>query len=209
LGWLYFDTGAMYRAITYLALQGNDELTNGDALGELARTTVIEIEPPTVNEQDGRQYTVWVGDADITWLLREQRVDQHVSTVAAHPAVRTALKTQQRRIGLRGRVIMVGRDIGTVVLPEAPLKIYLDASVEERAHRRYREIVARGEAADYDQILADMRSRDARDSSRTTAPLRPAEDAIILNSDLMSIEAVANAILEYAQVRLGVRGQEK
>lgn len=204
LGWLYFDTGAMYRAITYLALERGYPLTNGAVLGELAQRTLIEIEPPTAQEQDGRQYTVCVGDEDITWGLREQRVDQHVSTVAAHPTVRFALKEQQRRIGLRGRVIMVGRDIGTVVLPEAPLKIYLDASVEERARRRCDEILARGEVADYEQILADMRSRDARDSSRVTAPLRPADDAIILNSDDVSIEAVAERILQQAALKLGI-----
>lgn len=204
LGWLYFDTGAMYRAITYLALQREYPLANGELLGELARTTLIEIEAPASHEQDGRQYTVCVGNEDITWALREQRVEQHVSTVAAHPAVRSALKEQQRRIGLRGRVVMVGRDIGTVVLPEAPLKIYLDASVEERARRRYDEIIGRGETADYEQILTDMRSRDARDSNRATAPLRPAEDAIFLNSDYMSIEAVAGAILDLAARRLGI-----
>lgn len=209
LGWLYFDTGAMYRAITYLALERGIPLTNGDLLGELARTTTIEIDPPAADKQDGRQYTVSIGDEDITWGLREQRVDQHVSTVAAHPPVRSALKEQQRRIGLRGHVIMVGRDIGTVVLPEAPVKIYLDASVEERARRRCREILARGEAADYEQILADMRSRDARDSNRATAPLRPAEDAIHLNSDFMSIERVAETIILYAQERLGVKSSEK
>jgi cytidylate kinase len=209
LGWLYFDTGAMYRAITYLAVYGEYPLANGEVLGDLAATTLIEIEPPTANEQDGRQYTVRVNDEDITWGLREQRIEQHVSTVAAHPAVRSALKAQQRRIGLRGRVIMVGRDIGTVVLPEAPLKIYLDASVEERARRRCNEILARGEVADYEQILADMRSRDARDSSRATAPLRPAEDAILLNSDDMGIEAVAESILELAQERFGVWRNEK
>jgi cytidylate kinase len=208
LGWLYFDTGAMYRAITYLALERDYSLTNGEVLGDLARSTTIEIEPPAAEKQDGRQYSVCIGDEDITWGLREQRVDQQVSTVAAHPAVRSALKEQQRRIGLRGHVIMVGRDIGTVVLPEAPLKIYLDASVEERARRRCHEILARGEPANYEQILGDMRSRDARDSSRATAPLRPADDAIHLNSDYMSIEAVAEKILEYAQERLGVRGKE-
>jgi cytidylate kinase len=204
LGWLYFDTGAMYRAITYLAVQGNYPLNDGNALGELARTTLIEIEPPAPDERDGRQYTVCIGDEDITWHLREQWVDQHVSTVAAHPAVRAALKEQQRRIGLRGKVIMVGRDIGTVVLPEAPLKIFLDASVEERARRRYLEITSRGGIADYDQILADMRARDAKDSTRATAPLRPADDAITLTSDNKSIAAVAEEILQWVAERLGV-----
>lgn len=203
LGWLYFDTGAMYRAITYLALQGEVPLTDGEALGHLARTTIIEIEPPAADERDGRQYTVCVGDQDITWELREQWVDQHVSTVAAHPAVRAALKEQQRRIGLRGRVIMVGRDIGTVVLPEAPLKIFLDASVEERARRRHHEIVARGNSADYEQILADMRLRDAKDSSRVTAPLRPAEDALILSSDNKSIGVMAEELFQLAVRKFG------
>lgn len=202
LGFLYFDTGAMYRAITYVVLQGGYDLTDGATLGAVARETQIEVEPPQV--EDGRQYTVRVGDQDITWDIRTQTVEQCVSTVAAHPSVRAALKDQQRRIGLLGKVIMVGRDIGTVVLPEAPLKIFLDASVEERAKRRTHELEARGEEVEYEKILADMRSRDAQDRNRTTAPLRPADDAIVINSDGMSAEEVVRTIEDLARARFGL-----
>lgn len=203
LNFLYFDTGAVYRAITYAALVRDGNLSDHAAMGALAQSTVIEIEPPLPDEQDGRQYSVRVDETDVTWGLREPRVDQNVSTIAAHPLVREALKGQQRRIGLRGRVIMVGRDIGTVVLPEAPLKIYLDASVTERAWRRFRETEQRGEAADYEQILADMRSRDERDSRRATAPLRPADDAITLDSDGKSVAEVSDFIIEQARLVFG------
>ncbi len=199
LGFLYFDTGAMYRAITLMAIMGGYDLTDGVALGALARETPIEVEPPTV--ADGRQYTVRVGTEDITWGIRAQKVEQYVSAVSAHPSVRAALNDQQRRIGLQGNVIMVGRDIGTVVLPEAPLKIFLDASVEERAKRRTRELEARGEQPEYDKILADMRARDAQDRNRVTAPLRPADDAVVINSDGMSADEVVRAIEELARTR--------
>jgi cytidylate kinase len=109
--------------------------------------------------------------------------------------VRQALSLQQRRIGLRGQVVMVGRDIGTVVLPEADLKIYLDASAEERARRRYSEVIARGDAADFDKILANVRERDRIDSTRAVAPLRAADDAVILDSDKLN----ANEVFAQAQ----------
>jgi cytidylate kinase len=110
--------------------------------------------------------------------------------VSAYPGVRAALTAQQRRIGQAGQVVMAGRDIGTVVMPDADLKIYLDASAEERARRRYQEIRARGESADYDCILRDMRRRDKIDSERKTAPLRPARDAVIIDTTAMAVVEV-------------------
>jgi cytidylate kinase len=123
-------------------------------------------------------------------------VDANVSVVSAYPAVRRALSIQQRKIGLRGKVVMVGRDIGTIVLPEADLKIYLDASVEERANRRFNELVAYGQKAVYSDILASMRQRDFIDSTRQVAPLRPANNAVILNSDGLNIEQVYERVRE-------------
>jgi len=117
-------------------------------------------------------------------------VESNVSVVSAYPGVRKALTLQQRRIGLRGRVVMVGRDIGTVVLPKADLKIYLDASPEERARRRYDEIISHGGKASYDDILAKMIERDRIDSTRAVAPLKPAPDAIILDSDRLNADMV-------------------
>ena len=188
LGYLYFDTGVMYRAITWLALKRGLEIGDEAAITRLARGTQIDVRPPSI--QDGRAYDVIVEGQDITWEIRRPEVDGNVSPVSAYAGVRKALSAQQRRIGLRGDVVMVGRDIGTVVLPKAGLKIYLDASVEERASRRYKELLQRGEPADYDNILQAMRKRDQIDSSRKVAPLRPAQDAHILSSDGLDADQV-------------------
>jgi cytidylate kinase len=163
------------------------------AITSLAEQTQIDVRPPSI--QDGRAYDVIVDGQDITWEIRRPEVDANVSPVSAYAGVRKALSTQQRRIGERGNVVMVGRDIGTVILPDAELKIYLDASVRERAHRRYEEQRQRGEPANYDQILRAMRKRDKIDSSRVVAPLRPAVDALILCSDGLD----ANQVFELAK----------
>ena len=194
LGFLFFDTGVMYRAITWIALQHDMDLSNESAVVSLAQTAQIDIRPPSKN--DGRACDVLIGDKDVTWDMRDGSVDANVSVVSAYAGVRKALSEQQRRIGLRGKVIMVGRDIGTVVLPEADLKIYLDASAEERARRRYDEIIARGEQANYDEILRKVIERDRIDSTRAVAPLRPAEDAVIIDSDKLTADQVLNRVME-------------
>ncbi len=186
LDYLYFDTGVMYRAITWLALQRQIDVADEVALTRLAETVRIGIARPEVN--DGRQYTVSIDSQDITWEIRRPEVDQNVSAVSAYEGVRRAMAAQQRAIGIRGQVVMVGRDIGTVVLPEADLKLYLTASPEERARRRWKEIQARGQEADYQQVLEDMRRRDRIDSEREVAPLRPAEDAVVINNDHLTVE---------------------
>lgn len=188
LGYLFFDTGVMYRAVTWGALQRGLPIADETAVTALAETAQIDIRPPSLD--DGRACDVLLDGVDITWETRRPEVDANVSPVSAYRGVRLALTAQQRRIGLRGRVVMVGRDIGTVVLPEADLKIYLDASAEERARRRYLEIVNRGETADYQAILAGVRKRDEIDSGRAVAPLRPAEDAILLDSDKLTADEV-------------------
>ncbi len=188
LGYLYFDSGVMYRVITLLALRKGIDIADEAAITALAQQTQIDVRPPSI--KDGRAYDVVVDEQDITWEIRYPEVDANVSPVSAYPGVRKALTAQQRRIGQRGQVVMVGRDIGTVVLPEAELTIYLDASAEERARRRYTELRQRGEPADYDQILAAMRRRDQIDSSREVAPLRPASDARILCSDGLDADQV-------------------
>ena len=193
LGYLYFDTGVMYRAVTLLAMQRGVEIGNEEAITSLAEQAQIDVRPPSA--QDGRAYDVIVDEQDVTWEIRQPEVETHVSPVSAYAGVRKALSAQQRRIGKRGNVVMVGRDIGTVVLPEAELKIYLDASVEERARRRYKELLERYEPADYDLILRAMRRRDHIDSNRKVAPLRPADDARILCSDGLD----ANQVLEQAK----------
>ena len=193
LGYLFFDTGLMYRAVTWLALQRGLDLADEAAVTALAESVPIEVQP--ASQPDGRSCDVIVEGVDITWETRRPEVDANVSAISAYPGVRRALSAQQRRIGQRGNVVMVGRDIGTVVLPNADLKIYLDATAEERAHRRYDEIIARGEIADYDLILAKVIERDRIDSTRDVAPLKVAEDAIVVDSDKLSAEEVFQQIL--------------
>ncbi|NOX60509.1 MAG: (d)CMP kinase [Chloroflexi bacterium] len=201
LNYLYFDTGAMYRAVTQAALARGIPIDDEAAVTALAEQTHIDVIPPTVD--DGRQYTVLVDDEDVTWQLRSPEVDAHVSRVSAYPGVRTALTQQQRRVAQSGRgVVMVGRDIGTVVFPEARLKIYLDASPEERARRRYEELRQRGRSADYEQILAAVRERDAVDRSRATAPLRAAPDAIVIDTDGKRVDEVVAEVINLARERL-------
>ncbi len=197
LGYLYLDTGAMYRAVTWVALQRGLDIADEEAITALAEAVEIEVVPPTAN--DGRQYTVYADGEDVTWQIRRPEVDANVSPVSAYPGVRRALTAQQRRIGRRGRVVMVGRDIGTVVMPDADLKIYLDATVEERARRRYREILARGESADYGEVLAAMRRRDKLDSEREVAPLRPAKDAVIIDTTDLTVEEVLARVMELVE----------
>ena len=188
LGYLFFDTGIMYRAVTWIALNRGIDVNDEEAVSAQAEKTQIEIAPASTS--DGRACDVIVEGQDITWETRRPEVDANVSIVSAYAGVRREMSQQQRRIGQRGRVVMVGRDIGTVVLPEADLKIYLDASAEERARRRFEEIRTRGGEADYEEILSKVRERDRIDSTRAVAPLRPAEDAVIIYSDRMSADEV-------------------
>ncbi len=194
LGYLFFDTGIMYRAITWIALQRDLDLRDESQITLLAQTAQIDIRPPS--KDDGRACDVVIAEKDVTWDMRGGNVDSNVSVVSAYAGVRQALSEQQRRIGLRGKVVMVGRDIGTVVLPEADIKIYLDASADERAKRRYDELIARGEQADYNEILRKVIERDRIDSTRAVAPLRPAEDAVIIDSDKINADQVFDRVLE-------------
>lgn len=193
LGYLFFDTGILYRAITWLAIQRGIDVRDEAALTALAERAQIDIRPSS--KADGRACDVLVDGQDITWETRGRRVDENVSIVAAYPGVRRALSQQQKRIGQRGRVVMVGRDIGTVVLPEADLKIYLDATARERARRRHDEIKARGGQANYDEILERVLERDRIDSTRDVAPLRAADDAVVLDSDRLTADEVFQQIL--------------
>ncbi len=193
LEYLFFDTGVMYRAVTWLAIQRGLEISAEEAITSLAESVPIDVRPPS--KPDGRACDVIVEGQDITWDTRRPEVDANVSPVSAYAGVRSALTNQQRRIGQRGRVVMVGRDIGTVVLPEADLKIYLDASAEERARRRYDEIIARGESANYDEILTIVLKRDHIDSTRNVAPLTAAKDAIVVDSDKLNADEVFQKIL--------------
>ena len=188
LGFLFFDTGVMYRAVTLAALNQGIAIKDEPACTALAEKIKIDVRPASQN--DGRSNDILIDGVDQTWAIRTSKVESNVSEVSAYRGVRKALSEQQRRIGLRGQVVMVGRDIGTIVLPEADLKIYLVASVEERAKRRHKECLERGKRITYEQILEDMQTRDKIDSTREIAPLRPAKDAVILDSDGKDIDQV-------------------
>jgi CMP/dCMP kinase len=192
LNYMFFDTGVMYRAVTLVALNKLSSLDQEEQVVALSEAIIIDVRKPS--KSDGRKYDVWVDGKDITWEIRQALVDANVSKVSAYAGVRKAMTNQQRRIGQKGQVVMVGRDIGTVVLPEAELKIYLDASAEERARRRYEEMKSRGEVADYEKILQSMINRDKIDSTRAVAPLKPAPDAIIIESDHMTIQEVVETV---------------
>ena len=209
LGYVYFDTGVMYRAVTWVALQRGILIPDEAGVTRLAQELRIDVAKPTVD--DGRQYTVYADGVDVTWDLRRPETNQHVSPVSAYAGVRRALVAQQRRIARQGTIVMVGRDIGTVVLPDADLKIYLDAMVDERARRRYREVVQRragempedvpADDAEYLDIRDTLAYRDRIDSSREVAPLRAAEDAVVVDTTEMSIEQVLERVLERVRDR--------
>jgi len=194
LGYLFFDTGVMYRAITFIALKQCVELNNEKKVVELAYQTNIDVQPPSI--EDGRVSDILANGEDITWEIRSPEVDANVSLVSSYAGVRDALTKQQRRIAQKGSIVMVGRDIGTVVLPDADIKFYLDASAEERANRRYKEITERGDKANFESILQGVKKRDQIDSNRDIAPLRPAEDAIIIESDDMNADEVLKFALK-------------
>jgi cytidylate kinase len=161
--------------------------------------------PPTVS--DGRDVTVLADGVDITWNLRSREVEQAVSPVSAYAGVREALLLSQRSVGLAGSVVVVGRDIGTTVLPEADLKIYLDASLKVRARRRWRERCARGETPSLEDVLADMKRRDEFDSTRAHAPLAAAPDAIVIDTTNLSIDQVVEQIMELLKKQRRSRNQ--
>jgi len=193
LDYLFFDTGVMYRAVTWAALNTGINIDDEAAITTLAENIEIDIRPPS--NPDGRNCDILVNRQDVSWEIRSPEVDRDVSQVSAYPGVRRALTNQQRRIGLRGRVVMVGRDIGTVVMPDAELKVYLDASAEQRASRRFREQRERGAGKSYEEIFSAMCERDQYDSTRAHAPLRPASDAIILDTDQSDAEQVLKNVL--------------
>ena len=216
LGFSCLDTGAMYRAVAWRALQDGVPFDDDEALGaalHLRRRSA----PPGLDEALGRlarahdiafaheegepvPRRVSIGGIDVTDAIRTAEIDRAVSPVSAAPSVRAALVEQQQRIGRAGDYVVEGRDIGTTVFPEAPVKVFLTASAEERAHRRVRQNVDRGVGSvDYDEVLTDIRRRDDQDSSRATSPLRPADDAVRLDSTGRYIEEVIEDICALAR----------
>jgi cytidylate kinase len=192
LHYLYFDTGVMYRAATWAVLDRQVDPANLAEVSALAEQITIEVVAD--GPDDGRQNTILVDGQDVTWAIRQPAVDAHVSTVASYPRVRAVMTRQQRRIAAAGAIVMVGRDIGTVVLPEADLKIFLSASAKERARRRYEQALSQGQTANYEAILAAIIDRDRRDETNPVSPTKPAPDAIIIDTDTMSVAEVVAAI---------------
>jgi cytidylate kinase len=183
----------MYRAVTWAAIEQGIAVEDEAAVTGLADRLRIDVIRPTVDDE--RQYTILADGHDVTWKIRLPEVDQGVSPVSAYAGVRAALTAQQRRIAHKGDIVMVGRDIGTVVLPDADLKIYLDATLEERAGRRYRETLDRGESVMFEDVLASVRRRDKIDSGRALAPLRAAADAVVIDTTSLGIEEVMERVM--------------
>lgn len=193
LGYLYIDTGAMYRAATWLVIAQNVNSQDLEAIVNLVAASTIDLKPP--DESSGGRIRVFVDSREVTYDIRSQDVTRLVSAVSAVPGVRRHLVEKQQSIARQGGVVMDGRDIGTVVLPGADIKIFLTASPEVRAERRMLELAALGQPAEFSEILAQIKERDRLDSTRAVAPLRQAQDAIPINTDSMTVEEVSERIL--------------
>jgi cytidylate kinase len=199
LGILYVDTGVMYRAVALVALERGVASTDGDGCGVIAETLALHLMPPTV--ADGRQLTVLLDQRDITWEIRSEAVNRTVPIVAAHPRVRAALRAWQQRLGREQSVVMVGRDIAAIVLPEARVKILLQASLDERVRRRATEMRQRNpdQPLDEERLRQEIIERDRNDHDRTL--LTP--DTLIIHTDHMTIDEVVEHIVEVAHERYG------
>lgn len=197
LGYRFLDTGEMYRALTWFILESGIDPTDGERLGKVASQASMTV--GAASEESAQHSRVLVEGKDATPFLVRPEVENAVSLVSRVPAVRQAMVAIQRRIAAEGAIVMAGRDIGTTVLPDAALKVYLDASPEERARRRQRQAAARGEKTTLDSVLEDLSRRDAIDSSRETSPLRPAADAVIIKTDGLSLEQVVERIMAFTQ----------
>jgi cytidylate kinase len=199
LGYLFLDTGATYRALTWLALQQGVHLEDEQGLAALAAQVDMKLGPPAAGSCE--RCTIWVDGEDRTSVLRRPEVEAGVSLVSRVPQVRRAMVAVQRRLAGRRRVVMAGRDIGTVVLPNADLKVYLDASPEERARRRQEEMAALGRPFTESDVRRRILRRDAIDSGREDSPLRAAEDAMVINTDGLNQEQVVEKVVALAEGR--------
>lgn len=197
LNYVYVDTGAMYRAVTLKALMERTSMTEAEKLTRTAQEIQLEFRP----SDNGQGYHLYMDGIDIHEAIRSLEVSDNVSYVAAVPGVRKSLVILQQALTRSGGVVMEGRDIGTVVMPHAELKVYLTASTQERARRRWAELQAKGVNVQLAEITENIERRDAIDSGRETDPLRPAEDSIALDTTNLSIEQVIDAILDLARGR--------
>lgn len=200
LGYLFFDTGVMYRTVTLAGLVHGVDLEDQAAIAALAHDVHIDVVP----DSGERGYIVLLDGEDVTDRIHTAAVERVVSIPSANPGVRDAMTAAQRRIAERGAVVMVGRDIGTVVIPSAPVKLFITASVEERARRRYEERLADGVVESYEDILASMRARDAIDSNRAVAPLKPADDATTIDTTTIPMDEVIRHAARIIADRTGI-----
>lgn len=196
LGYTYVDTGAMYRAITYKAIQSNIDLQDEDKLTSLLKQTSIELKPSPKGQQ------VFLDKQEVTEEIRSKEVTASVSVVAAHAELRKEMVRRQVEMGKKGSVVMDGRDIGTSVLTDAELKIFMSASVEERAKRRFSENNKRGIESSLEELMNDIELRDKLDSEREASPLVQAEDAIFIDTTSLTIEEVSEKIMKLAKERM-------
>ncbi len=199
LGYTYLDSGAMYRALAWKALRQGVPLDSAEELEALARHTRVDLEP--AGNSPGSALRVRVDGSDVTEAIRSAEVSQASSRVAVVPGVRRVLVAEQRRAGAQGGVVMEGRDIGTVVFPDAGIKIYLDASVQVRAERRWRELHHKGEPMELARMVAEVRERDRRDREREASPLARATDAVVVDNTAMDVEETARLIVLLARER--------
>ena len=186
----FLDTGTMYRAATWAALQRNLDFSNADSLAKLVQSLSIE-----VILEDG-EHVLKVNGADITDFLRDPDVEANVSQLSQVRQVRHELANQQRTIADNGNIVVAGRDIGTVVIPDANLKIYLDASIDIRARRRHDEMRRKGNIANLGKLIEDIKTRDTMDSKRDESPLVAASDALIINTDRLRIDQIVTRIMQ-------------
>lgn len=193
LGYMFLDTGVMYRAVTWAALTKGFDINNESQISQLAQNLDIKINKPEQNDNYANE--IIVDGVDITLKLVEQKVNDNVSQVSKYKGVRNSLTLQQQIIAQKGNIVMVGRDIGTVVLPNADSKFFLKASVCERAKRRFQEEMKRGREPNYEEIFDNIEKRDRIDSTRILAPMVSAKDAIIIDTDNKTINQVVDEIL--------------
>jgi CMP/dCMP kinase len=202
LGYLYLDSGAMYRAVALKALQRNVSLGDERELGSLARETRIELKPPTPEQEAaGAKNRVFLDGKEVTAEIRTAEVAQAASRLATIAGVREVLVAEQQRAGAGGGVVMEGRDIGTVVFPCADLKIFLDASPQVRAERRWKEHQEKGDRSTLPEVLEEVRERDKRDRERKVSPLLRAADAVLVDNTAMDAEETARLIIMLARER--------
>lgn len=198
LGYQYIDTGAMYRSVALVAQRRGVSWDDAESLGELTRGLAFQF------AFSGDSLTVSVNGEDVSGLIRTPEIGRGASDVSRHGPVRSSLVAVQRALGDAGGIVMDGRDIGTVVLPGAELKVFLDAALDERARRRHRELLDKGQQTPFDEVRDALAARDHQDRTRAIAPLVAAEDAVIMDSTDLTIEGSAAVVLELARSRTSV-----